>query len=87
MDSQLQRLAAANRCMYTRYADDMSFSTRQRSFPSALAVVNDLNQVEPGIELREIISNNGFSIHPQKIWLRRQDRRQEVTLDDQVFCS
>jgi RNA-directed DNA polymerase len=79
MDSQLQRLAATNRCMYTRYTDDMSFSTWQRSFPSALAVVNDLNQVEPGIALREIIRNNGFSIHPQKIWLRRQDRRQEVT--------
>lgn len=79
MDSQLQRLAAANRCTYTRYADDMSFSTSRRSFPTAIAVVNDLNQVEPGSALRDIINNNGFVIHPEKIWLRRQDRRQEVT--------
>ena len=79
MDSQLQRLASANRCTYTRYADDMSFSTMRRHFPTALAVLHGLNPVEPGIKLWEIISNNGFSIHPQKIWLRRQDRRQEVT--------
>ena len=79
MDSQLQHLAASNRCTYTRYADDMSFSTSRRAFPTPIAVINDLNQVEPGDKLREIITNNGFTIHPEKIWLRRQDRRQKVT--------
>ena len=79
MDSQLQRLATANRCVYTRYADDMSFSTSKRSFPTVIAVQNDLGQVEAGPELTHIIHSNGFSLHPEKIWLRRQDRRQEVT--------
>ncbi|MDR3553811.1 MAG: reverse transcriptase domain-containing protein [Syntrophobacteraceae bacterium] len=79
MDSQLQRLAALNRCVYTRYADDMSFSTSRRTFPAAIAVENDLGQVEAGLELTAIIHSNGFSLHPQKIWLRRRDRRQEVT--------
>lgn len=79
MDSQLQRLAAANRCTYTRYADDMSFSTSRKNFPVAIAVENDLGQVEAGPQLAEIIHSNGFTLHPQKIWLRRQDRRQEVT--------
>jgi len=79
LDSQLQHLAAVNRCSYTRYADDMSFSTSRRRFPPAIAVMNDLDQVEAGSELKQIIRSNGFSLHPEKIWLRRQDRRQEVT--------
>ena len=79
MDSQLQRLAALKRCTYTRYADDISFSTARRNIPTALVVINDLNQVEAGPELKQIIEANGFMLHPEKIWLRRQDRRQEVT--------
>lgn len=79
MDSQLQRLSQSYRCTYTRYADDMTFSTSRRFFPTALASVNDLNQVEPGADLLQIISANGFSLHPDKVWLRRRDRRQEVT--------
>lgn len=79
MDSELQRLAASNHCSYTRYADDISFSTSRYSFPSALATINDLGQVEVGKELGRIITENGFQIHSEKIWLRRKDRRQEVT--------
>jgi len=79
MDSQLQRLAASNRSTYTRYADDITFSTSRRTFPTAIAVVNDLQQIQFGNELCEIIHRNGFSIHPQKVWFKRQDRRQEVT--------
>jgi RNA-directed DNA polymerase len=79
IDSQLQRLSASHRCTYTRYADDMTFSTSRRFFPTALASVNNLNQVEPGADLFEIVSVNGFSLHPNKVWLRRRDRRQEVT--------
>ena len=79
MDSQLQWLANTRRCTYTRYVDDLTFSTSRRDFPSGIALVNDLNQVQPGNELSQIIEQNGFSIHPEKVWLRRQDRRQEVT--------
>ena len=79
MDSQLQRLAAANRSTYTRYADDMTFSTARRTMPTTIAVANDLGQIQPGVELQTIITENGFTIHPEKIWLRGQDRRQEVT--------
>lgn len=79
MDSQLQRLAAANRCTYTRYADDMTFSTFRRTFPASIAVLNDLDQVRPGSALSEIIDGNGFSIHPEKFWLRQPNRRQRVT--------
>ena len=57
----------------------MTFSTSRRYFPAVIASVNNLNQVEPGAELLEIVSANGFSLHPDKVWLRRRDRRQEVT--------
>lgn len=79
MDSELQRLARTNGCIYTRYADDMTFSTFRPEFPRAVAGMNDLHQAEPGDELLRIVETNGFTIHPEKVWLRRQDRRQEVT--------
>jgi RNA-directed DNA polymerase len=37
MDSQLQRLAKECRATYTRYADDITFSTTLKEFPDALA--------------------------------------------------
>ncbi len=79
MDSQLQKLASTQRCSYTRYADDMTFSTSRRDFPAPIAVINSLNQIEPGREFASIVTGNGFCIHPEKLWLRRRDRRQEVT--------
>ena len=55
MDSQLQRLAMANRCTYTRYADDMTFSNTRRKFPSDIAVLDAVNQVRAGDILRQTI--------------------------------
>jgi RNA-directed DNA polymerase len=79
MDSQLIALAKANRCNYTRYADDLTFSTNIRQFPTALASVNMLAQTDVGSELLHVISDNGFKVNPDKVKLRNQRRRQEVT--------
>jgi RNA-directed DNA polymerase len=79
MDSQLQKLASTQRCTYTRYADDITFSTSRKDFPVSIAAINNLNQVEPGPEFKAIVTGNGFCIHPEKLWLRRRNRRQEVT--------
>ena len=38
LDSELSRFAAAYRCSYTRYADDMTFSTTRQSMPFAANV-------------------------------------------------
>jgi RNA-directed DNA polymerase len=37
LDIRLVALAAKNKCSYTRYADDITFSTNQKLFPAALA--------------------------------------------------
>ncbi len=79
MDSQLQELARNNRSTYTRYADDITFSTTTRRFPASIASINSLNQLHPGDRLEQVIASNGFAINPRKVWLRRRDRRQVVT--------
>lgn len=79
LDSQLQRLAQHHRCYYTRYADDITFSTSLRYFPPEIAYAED-GVIHLGSELIQIIcENNKFSINSNKIRLRDTRSRQEVT--------
>lgn len=80
MDSQLLRLAQEHRCIYTRYADDLTFSTSMPYFPTALARYSDrTGQVELGEQLIQVIHGNGFEINANKIRLQTKKQRQEVT--------
>ena len=79
LDSQLQELARVSRCTYTRYADDMTFSTTSRTFPSSLCSLNRIGQLQLGDRLRDTIEQNGFKINSRKVWLYGQHQRQEVT--------
>lgn len=79
LDNELGRLARKHKCKYTRYADDITFSTYSYNFPSALAKINSLGQVEVGDELNQIIHENWFEVNLDKVRLRRQNLRQEVT--------
>jgi len=81
MDNELRRLSKQHRCYYTRYADDITFSTSVYAFPAALAVVTSdkTQQLHIGNELKAIIEGNGFSINPSKIRLQTRNQRQEVT--------
>ena len=79
MDSQLQQLAKINRSTYTRYADDITFSTTTRRFPVDIGVKDSLGQLHPGNGLEQTIVRNGFSINPRKVWLRGRNHRQVVT--------
>ena len=79
MDDQLQRLAQSCRSRYSRYADDITFSTTTRRFPADLASPNRLGQVQAGRLLNEIIEQNGFRINTNKVRLRARHHRQEVT--------
>ncbi|HLO14902.1 MAG TPA: reverse transcriptase domain-containing protein [Anaerolineales bacterium] len=79
MDSQLQALANENKCYYTRYADDITFSTFLREFPIEIANSRNLAEVDLGKKLKDIIESNGFKINPKKVRIQPRYRRQEVT--------
>lgn len=79
LDNELGRLARKHKCKYTRYVDDITFSTYNYDFPSALAKINSLGNVEVGDELKHIISENWFEVNLDKVRLRRKNLRQEVT--------
>ncbi len=79
MDSQLQHLAMNHKCFYTRYADDITFSTFLKEFPPEIASFVSLTDVELGEELKTIIASNGFEVNYRKVRLQPRYRRQEVT--------
>lgn len=80
LDSQLLYLAKQNKCLFTRYADDITFSTWKKRFPKTIAYTDETtNQIHVGNDLKNIIENNGFLINNEKVWFRARDRRQTVT--------
>jgi len=82
MDSQLQRLAKACKATYTRYGDDITFSTTLKEFPESLAKVvpeEGEEKVTLGEPLLGIIAENGFQINENKIRLQTKGNHQEVT--------
>lgn len=78
LDNQLKTLAKRGKCYYSRYADDITFSTRMRSFPRELANFSNEN-LELGKELIDIITDNGFKLNSNKSCLRRNHEHQFVT--------
>ena len=82
LDSQLLHLARQYRCTFTRYADDITFSTTAQTFPDALARVNfsgESRTIEVGRALEKVIIGNGFSINQHKVRLHLPTGRQVVT--------
>lgn len=79
LDIQLVRLAAKHGVTYTRYADDLTFSTNKPDFPAEIAVSREANEWVPGVDLERIVERNGFSFNPAKTRLQYRDSRQEVT--------
>ena len=81
MDAELSRFAAANKCIYSRYADDMTFSTNRQSMPLASLGLDAEGRPQTRIAkaLRDIIEANGFLINEKKTRLTSRARRQIVT--------
>ena len=78
LDNALMRLAKNTGCIYTRYADDITFSTYKHAFDKSL-VYFDNDEVFVGDKLALLLEKHSFAVNPQKITLRSRMRRQEVT--------
>jgi RNA-directed DNA polymerase len=78
LDMRLVNLSAKNKCTYTRYADDITFSTNQKSFPEALAVPVKEGWTL-GTELKSRIEDAGFTINEAKTRMQVRSSRQTVT--------
>lgn len=81
LDILLVRLAASAGCTYTRYADDLTFSSNKRDFSSRVAK-QDENYEHiwvPGQGLKRLIAKAGFSFNEKKTRMQYRDSRQEVT--------
>jgi RNA-directed DNA polymerase len=83
LDRSLGRLAKENGVRYSRYADDITFSTNQQTFPVAIAVSSQGEGggvgVRAGEALERAVIASGFSINHKKVRLQRRDQRQSVT--------
>lgn len=82
MDSELKRLAQILKCWYSRYGDDLTFSTSREPFPHELAFETSTGTmvgVKVGGRLESLINSNGFSINYKKVRLQKWTQRQEVT--------
>ena len=71
MDMRLLKIAKKYKLDYTRYADDLTFSTNDRKF---LEIQEQFYQ-----EVAKEIESSGFKINDKKTRLQFRDSRQEVT--------
>lgn len=84
LDMRLVKLAQSAGCTYSRYADDLSFSTNKRQFPHEIARPAgdqgpDSHLWLPGDVLRGMIEDAGFCINANKTHLMYRTSRQRVT--------
>lgn len=70
LDKRLQAAADKLGFVYTRYADDLSFSCAQE----AQGAVGKLLW-----RVRKIIADEGYTLHPDKLRIMRRHQKQEVT--------
>jgi len=78
LDIRLAALAKKLGCTYSRYADDITFSTNKTAMPEQL-VVNDESGVILGRALRGEIERANFEINDSKTRLTFRPSRHEVT--------
>lgn len=81
MDVHLVKLAKKHGCTYTRYADDLTFSTNNPIFPKEIARQSADNHHVwiPGRDLLGLIKKSRFELNPTKTRMQYRDSRQEVT--------
>lgn len=81
LDSRLLRLAKKYGVTYTRYADDITFSTSKKEFPAGLATqdATDPTLWNLSDELSGKITSSGFVVNNSKTRMQFRGSRQMVT--------
>lgn len=81
LDIRLCKLASANGCTYSRYADDITFSTNKPDFPEDIGnrAPGETHKWEVGDKLKEAVVSAGFAINPAKTRMQYRSSRQAVT--------
>ncbi len=83
LDIRLVSLASAAGCTYSRYADDLTFSTNKKVFPLDVAVPvgngGEFHLWIPSEKLRSAVERSGFRINTAKTHLMYRTSRQVVT--------
>lgn len=77
LDYRIVKIAKKYRFTYTRYADDMTFSTNRDLFSNKLQAYNELDRFLEEVEAA--ILSSGFKINKKKTRLSNAQQRQEVT--------
>lgn len=80
LDVRMAQLAARHGCYYSRYADDLTFSTNKKEFPSSIATrVGDSNEWVAGKSLLKIVKDSRFELNYSKTRMQFYRFRQDVT--------
>ena len=79
LDIRLNELAYKNRCTFTRYADDITFSTNLREFPASIAKMKPDGEWEISDRLLKQINKYGFEVNDKKTRMQYRRSRQDVT--------
>jgi RNA-directed DNA polymerase len=82
LDNDLMLIAKDGRAIYTRYADDISFSSYQPPSPLFEAAVPAAGRFSPDLlapQLRAAVTDNGFVINPDKTHYAERHSRRMVT--------
>lgn len=77
LDYRIVKIAKKYRFTYSRYADDMTFSTNRELNSNKLRASKELDNFLT--ELEKVIISSGFEINPKKTRLSNNMQRQEVT--------
>ena len=79
LDVRLAQLAKTHRCMYSRYADDITFSSNQKEFPLSIATSLVTPVWNLSEQLTKIVTKAGFAINSKKTRMHTSPGRQVVT--------
>ena len=79
LDNELLAFAKRYKLSYSRYADDITFSTNLADIPIEFGVIDENNKLTLSKEFRDIIEKNQFVINEVKVRFAGRNNRQEVT--------